>query len=111
MFDGESVVWAWPLEQLVEVIGGALSRRPIGFSLDGGHERAPTPFLVLLLVGAVRGAFIGILVPLRLASRAMKNCSNCLLAGSMAGRDVEEFLGSPWALTSQLMDQGLTSGP
>ena len=58
----------------------------------------------------VGGAFVGILVPLRLASRAIKNCSNHLI-GSVAGRDVEEFLTSMWALMSQLMDQGLAGGP
>ena len=111
MFDGEGVVWVWPLEKLVEVIGGALGRRSAGFSLGGSHERAPAPFPVLLLIRTVRGAFVGVLVPLRLASGAIKNCSNCLLVGSVAGRDVEEFLGSPWALMSQLMDQGLAGGP
>ena len=29
----------------------------------------------------------------------------------MAGGDVEELLGGSWALTSQLMDQGLIGGP
>jgi len=110
VLDGEGVVWAWPLEQLVKVIEGALGWCSAGFSLGGGHERAPTPFLVLL-IGTVGGAFISVFVPLRLASGAIKNCSNCLLVGSVAGHDVEEFRGSPWALTSQLMDQGLVGGP
>ena len=105
------MVWTWPLEQLVEVIGGALSHRLTSFSLGGSHERAPVPFSVLLLIGVVRGGFVGILVLLRLASGAIKNCSNHLLARSVAGRDVKEFLGSLWALTSQLMDQGLAGGP
>ena len=111
MLDGEGAVQAWSLEQLVKVIGGALGRRSTGFSLDGGHERASAPFLVLLLIGAVGGAFVGVLVPLPLASGEIKNCSNHLLTGSVAGRDVDEFLGSLWALTSQLMDQGLVGGP
>ena len=29
----------------------------------------------------------------------------------MAGGDVQEFLGGSWALTSQLMNQGLTGHP
>ena len=59
----------------------------------------------------VRGTFVGVLVPLCFASGAIENCSNHLLAGSVAGRDVEEFLGGPWALASQLVDQGLARGP
>ena len=93
------------------MIGGALGRRSASFSLHGGHEQAPVLFLVLLLIRMVGGAFIGVLVPLRLASGAIKNCSNRLLVGSVVCRDVEEFLGSSWALTSQLMDQVLTGGP
>ena len=97
--------------QVVEVIEGALDWCSTGFLLSGGHERAPTPFLVLLLIRTVGGAFINVLIPLRLASRVIKNYSNHLLAGSVASRDVEEFLGSLWALTSKLMDQGLAGGP
>ena len=52
----------------------------------------------------VRGAFVGVLVPLCLASGGIENFSNRLLAGSMAGHNVEEFLGSLWSLMSQLMD-------
>ena len=40
----------------------------------------------------VGGAFVGVLVPLRPASRAIENCSNRLLIGSVVGRDVEKFL-------------------
>ena len=69
------------------------------------------PSLVLLLIQTIGEAFIGVLVPLCLASGAIKNCSNRLLAGSLAGRNVEEFLGGPWALMSQLVDQGLAGGP
>ena len=29
----------------------------------------------------------------------------------MAGGDVQEFLGGPWALASQLMNQGLAGHP
>ena len=54
----------------------------------------------LLLVGAVRGAFAGILVPLCLALGAVKNCPDRLLARGMAGGNVEELLGGSWALMS-----------
>ena len=92
------------------MIGGALGQRMTDLSLGGSYKRAPMPFLVLL-IRTVGGAFVDVLVPLRLASGVIKNGSNRLLAGSMAGHDVEEFLGSPWALMSQLMDQGLIGGP
>ena len=72
---------------------------------------SPAPFSVLLLIRTVGGAFVGVLIPLHLASRAIENCSNRLLNENVAGHDVIEFLGSPWALTSQLRDQGLVGGP
>ena len=75
-------------------------QRSTGFSISGRHERASVPFSVLLLIGAVGGAFIDVLVPLRVASRAIKNCSNRFLTGSVASHDAEGFLGSLWALTS-----------
>ena len=62
------------------------------------------PLLVLLFVGTVGGAIAGVLVPLCLALRAVKNCPDRLLARGVAGGDVEELLGGSWALTSELMD-------
>ena len=81
------------------------------FAVGGGHKRALTPLLVLLLVGTVGGAFVGVLVPLCLAFEAVKNHPDRLLARGVAGGDVEELLGGSRALTSQLMDQGLVGGP
>ena len=68
--------------------------------VDSGHERALAPLLVLLLVGAVRGAFTGVLVPLFLALGAVENRPDCLLARGMASGDVEELLSGSGALTS-----------
>ena len=76
-------------------------------AVDGGHEQALAPLLVLFLVRAVRGAFIGVLIPLHLALEAVKDRPDRLLARGMAGDDVEELLSGSRALTSQLMDQGL----
>ena len=67
MLDGEGMVWVWPLEQLLKVIRGALRGLLTPPAIGGGHERALTPLLVLLLDGMVGGAFAGVLVPLRLA--------------------------------------------
>ena len=58
------------------------------------------PLLVLLLVGAVGGAFAGVLVLLRLALRAVENHPDCLLIRGMAGGNVDELLDGSWALTS-----------
>ena len=68
--------------------------------VGSGHERALMPLLVLLLVGTVGGAFLGILALLCLALRAVENCPYRLLARGMAGDDVEELLGGLWALAS-----------
>ena len=67
--------------------------------------------LVLLLAGMVGGAFASILVPLCHALEAVKDRSDRLLARGMAGGDVEELFGGSWALTSQLVNQGLAGDP
>jgi hypothetical protein len=59
----------------------------------------------------VGGAFAGVLIPLRLAIGTSKITTTTSSHKSVAGSDVEELLGGPWALTSQLMYQGLAGGP
>ena len=86
-------------------LGGLLTPLAIG----SGHERALAP-LPVLLVGAVGGAFAGVLIPLHFSLGMVKNCSNHLLTRGMASGDVEELLSGSWALTSQLMKQGLAGG-
>jgi hypothetical protein len=65
------MVQAWPFKQLLEVVWGTLCGLPTPLAVSSGHERALTPLLVLLLVGAVGGAFAGILVPLCLTLGAV----------------------------------------
>ena len=74
------MVRAWPFEQLLEVVRGTLGGLPTPFAVGSGHERALMPLLVLLFVGMVGGAFVGVLVPLCLASKAVENCPDLLLA-------------------------------
>ena len=72
-----------------------------GESMVGsGHEQALALLLVLLLVGVVGGAFVGVLVPLGLAIGAVENRPDRLLARGMAGGDIEELLGGSRARTS-----------
>ena len=68
--------------------------------VGSGHERALAPLLILLLVGALAGAFASVLVLLRLALGTVENRSNRLLTRGMASGNVEELLGGSWALTS-----------
>ena len=100
MLDEEGMVRAWPLEQLLEVVRGALHGLLTALVVGGGHERALTPLLVLLLDGTVGGAFAGILVLFHLALEAVEDCSDCLFTRGMAGGDVVELLGGSRALTS-----------
>ena len=100
MPNGESMVWAWPFEQLLKVVRGTLGGLSTPVVVGGGHERALALLLVLLVVGVVGGAFTGVLVPLCLALRAVKNCPDHLLARGMAGGDVEELFGGLRALMS-----------
>ena len=94
------MVQAWPFQQLLEVVRSTLGGLLTPVAVGGGHERALAPLLVLLLVGTVGGAFTNVLIPLRLALGAVKNCPDCLLARGMTGGDVEELLDGSWALMS-----------
>ena len=76
-------------------------------AVSGGHEQAFVPLLVLL-AGMAGGAFTGVLILLCLAFEVVKDRSDRLLTRGMAGGDVEELLGGSRALTSQLVNQGLT---
>ena len=100
MLDGEGMVWAWPFEQLLKVVRGTLHELLAPLMVGGGHNRALTPLLVLLLDGTVGGTFTGVLVPLHLAFEAVKDRSDRLLARGVAGGDVEELLGGSRALMS-----------
>ena len=46
------------------------------------------------------GAFVGVLVLLRLTLEAVEDRSDCFFARGVAGGDVEEFLGGSQALAS-----------
>ena len=104
MLDGKGKVHAWPFEQLLEVVQGTLGGLLTPIAVDGGHERALTPPLVLLLAGSVGGAFTGVLIPFHLAVEVVENRPNHLLARGVAGGDVKELLGGSRALTSQLVN-------
>ena len=67
--------------------------------------------LLVLLIGTVGGALVGIVVPLCLALGAVEDSSDRLFARGMAGGDVKELLGGPRTLATQLVDQGLAGGP
>ena len=82
------------------MVRGTLGGLPTPLAVGSGDERALAPLLVLLLVGAVGGAFIGVLVPLCLALGVVKNCPDHLLARGVAGGSVEELRGGSRALTS-----------
>jgi hypothetical protein len=79
MLDRVSMVRARPLEQLLKVIWGTLGRRLFGLALGSDHEGIPTSLLALPFLRAIGGAFAGILVPLCLASGAVKNRSDRLV--------------------------------
>ena len=94
------MVWTWSFEQLLKVVRDAIGGLPTPLAVDGSHERALVPLLVLLLAGTVGDAFVGVLVLLCLAPEAVEDHFDRLLARGMAGGDVKELLGGSWALTS-----------
>ena len=85
------------------MVQSALRGLPTTPAVSGGHERALTPLLFLLLGGTIGGAFVGILVLPRLALEAVEDRSDRFFTQGVAGGDVE-FLGGSWALASQLMN-------
>ena len=107
MLGWESVVWAWRLEHFFKVVRSAFRGLPATFTVGDGHERVVAPLLLILsLGGTVGGAFVGGLVPPRLAVGALEDGSDCFLSRGMTGGDVQEFLGGSRAPASQLVDQG-----
>ena len=106
------MVWAWPFEQLLKVVWGTLGGLPTTSLISGGHERALTPLLLVLLFGGtIGGAFAGVLVSPHLAIEVIEDGSDRFLARGVAGGVVQEFLGGSRALTSQLVNQRLAGGP
>ena len=93
------MVWAWPFEQLLEVVRCTLGGLLTPFVIGSGHERALAPLLVLLN-GTVGGTFASVLVLFCLALEAVEDRSDRLCARGMAGGDVEELLGGSWSLMS-----------
>ena len=75
------MVWAWPLEHFLKVVQSALRGLLATLAISSGHERVVAPFLVILSFGGtVGGAFVGALVPPRLAVRMVEDCSDRLLS-------------------------------
>ena len=82
------------------MVQSALRGLPTTPSVDGGHEQALMPLLVLLLDRMVGGAFASVLILFCLSLETVEDHSDCLLAQGVAGGDVEELLGGSWALMS-----------
>ena len=70
MLSGESMVRAWPFDQLLKVVRGTLH----------GLLTSLASLLVLFLTGTVGSAIASILVPLCLALEVVKDRSDYLLA-------------------------------
>ena len=111
MLVGKAMVQARSFEQLPKMVGDALGGLPTPFMVSSGHERALALLFVLLLVGTVGGTLAGVIILLCLALGTVKHSSDRLLAGGMAGGNVEELLGGPQTLVAKLVDQGLVGGP
>jgi hypothetical protein len=110
MLDGVTVVRAWPFEHLLEVVRSLLRGGLLALGVGGGDERTVALLLVLLLLLPAR--VVGdTLVPLGLTLGAIKNRSHSILAGRVAGGNVEKLLGGTGALTPLFVDQALGGGP
>ena len=81
-------------------------------TVSGSHERALVLLLLFLLFGGtVGGAFASVLIPPRLAIKAIEDRSDHFFAQGVAGGDVKEFLGGSQTLASHLVNQILIGGP
>ena len=94
------------------MVRSALCGLPATFAVGCGHEQVVASLLLIFsLGGTLGGAFVGGLVPPRLAIGAVEDGSDRFLSRGVTGGDVQEFLGSPRAPASQLVDQGFAGCP
>ena len=79
----------------------ALRGLPTTPKVSGNLERALAPLLFVLLFGGTDGGtFTSVLVPPRLAIKAIKDRSDRFFARGMDGGDVKEFFGGSQILAS-----------
>ena len=107
MLDGVSVVGAWALHELVEVVRLALLGLLAHAIHHGDQCRVGRSTLTLLVLFAPMcgGAFVWVRTlgfDLMLAS--VEDRSDCLLAGGMVGGNVEQVMGGMGLQAAKLMD-------
>ena len=105
------MVRAWPFKQPLKVVHGTLGGLLASLTVARGHNQALASLFVLLLDGTVGGTFTDVHILLCLDFEVVEDRSDRLLARGVAGGDVDELFGGSWALTSQLVNQGLAGGP
>ena len=114
VLDGVSVVGAWALHELVEVVGLALLGLlacTIGHD-DQSKVGRSASILLVLFVPLHGGALILVLtLGLALVLASTKDHSDRLLAGGVVHGDVEQVTGGPGLQIAKLVDQGLAGCP
>ena len=104
VLNGVGVVQAWSLNLLLEKIGGIRVGSLPALVFDYGDEHALGPLLVLLLTKTVGHAITGMLLPLGFALVAIEDGSDRFLTRGVTRGEIEELLGGPPILPSELVD-------
>ena len=93
MFDGVSVVGAWAIHELVEVVRLA----QLAHAISHGYQRGvgqSAPILLVLFAPLHGGALVLVLMlGLALVSASAKDRSDCLLAGGVVRGYVKQVAG------------------
>ena len=114
MFDGVSVVGAWAIHELVEVVRQALLGL-LACTISCGDQRGvalSAPILLILLAPLRGGALVLVLVlGFVLVPASVEDRSNRLLAGGVVRGDVEQVAGGSGLQAAKLVDQGLAGCP
>ena len=114
VLDGVSMVGAWAIHELVEVVRQALLgllARAISCGDQSGVGRS-APILLILFAPLHGGALILILaLGLAFVLASVEDCSDRLLVGGVVCGHVEQVTGGTGLQAAKLVDQGLASCP
>ena len=114
VFDGEGMVGARAIHELVEVVRQALLG-PLARAISYGDQRGvvqSTSILFVLLAPLCGGALVLVLaLSLAIVLASIEDCSDSLLAGGVVCDDIEHVMGGTGLQAAKLVDQGLAGCP
>ena len=107
VIDGVSMVGAWAIHGLIEVVRqallGLLAR---AICCGDQHGVGYSALMLLVLLAPLRGGALILVLVLGLAFvlSSIEDCSECLLAGGVVRGDVEQVMGGTGLQAAKLVD-------